>query len=58
MAREAIKATVIPWQRAVLCVACEHVTNATGQYCPACGEFGLLNLAACLDAPKKKETVQ
>jgi hypothetical protein len=59
MASEAIKAAMIPWERAVLCVACDFITDATGEHCPVCGELGLLNLANCVDGrEEKKETVQ
>ena len=40
---------MIPLEKAVLCVGCEVVSDSHGEYCPHCGNKGLLNLAAVLN---------
>lgn len=40
---------VIPLSRAVLCIDCDAVSNATGERCPACGSPSLNLLSVWLD---------
>ena len=44
-----MEATHLALDRAVLCVGCSRVSDATGETCPACGAQGLLSLARALN---------
>ena len=40
---------IVHLNRAVLCVNCEYVSDATGENCPRCGSPSLLSLARILN---------
>lgn len=47
----------IPFNLAVLCVGCSHITESCGTICDHCGESGgLLNLSSTLDRSHQIET--
>jgi DnaJ-class molecular chaperone len=43
--------THFPLSRAVLCPACNSVSQVTHDVCPACASRGLLNLSVILNRP-------
>ncbi len=40
--------SIIPLNKAVICVTCDSISDAKGLRCPACGSLGLMNLANVL----------
>ncbi len=40
---------IVRLDRAVLCVDCEHISEAAGERCPRCGSPSLLGLARVLN---------
>lgn len=47
--------TTIPLRFATLCIACDCISNANGNICPACGSRPLCCLQGVLDRPSPIE---
>jgi Holliday junction resolvase RusA-like endonuclease len=45
--------TIIPLNACVICANCDAISDATGDYCPACSSFGLMSLANLLGDSRK-----